>query len=492
MLNSPEPRRSPAIRLIRFLRLVYALPIGLAIAGIVGGFVLEYGWYVAAGSVGISLTIMVLILGSIARSLHGAASPQGTKFVKEHGDWALAKIESLKTTGTQINDAYVTELKLVVAPPTGQAYRATARELIHPVRSAAYQPGTVVVVKQSARYPGVLVVDADPPREWTERPWRVGSIGEERTPEPEARQGNFAGRLAMTVVSTVVIAAALLVPIRDDVLGQLLSQPNMFTAEALRDGVAKMSAESERFEGLTVESDLIRAEVPGAYLTYRGGTVKRDSTSTGAPDKQFAASEVNFDAIPGLVARFGGDPADVRVYLRRENVGVTMTVRSANDSERELVADAKGVPALTADAFTEQGFQEVAALLTKTSGRHEVYEAIIRTDYVEFQLPGPGPGTSDDYDWHRGRLVGHQPSPIQPDPGAPLFALSKLSPKALPAILAKVNERMPGFPRDKVSVGFREDNGTWSLSTSVKDDYGRGIEVTASPDGSSVAVVPTR
>lgn len=167
-----------------------------------------------------------------------------------------------------------------------------------------------------------------------------------------------------------------------------------------------------------------------------------------------------------------------------------MTVRSAKDSKRQLVADAKGVPALTADAFTEKGFQEVAALLTKLSGREEVYEASIRTDHVEFQVPGTG--TSEDYDWYRGRLVDHRPSPIQPEPGAPLFALSGLSPKALSAILAKVNERMPGFPRDKVSVALRENDGTWSLTTSVEDEYGRGIAVTASPDGSTVAVMPTR
>lgn len=480
------------IRLIRFLRLVYAVPLGLAIAGVVGGFVLDYGWYIAAGSVGVSLTIMVLIFGSIARSMRGTASPQSMRFVQQHGDRALAKIESLKTTGTQVNDAYVTELKLVVAPLNETAYRAAARELIHPVRSAAYQPGTVVVVKHSPRYPGVVVVDADPPREWAERPWQVGVVGEERTPEPEARQGNAVGRLAMTVVSTVVIAAALLVPIRDDVLGQLLSPPNLFTAEDLRAGVAKLSAESERFEDLTVESDQLRATVPGAYLSYRGGTVKRDPISIGKPDNQFAANEVNFAAIPGLVARFGGDPADALVSIRREDVGITMTVRSANDSDRQLVADAKGVSALTADAFTENGFRQVAELLTKLSGRQEAYEAIIRTDHVEFQVPGPGAGTSDDYDWYRGRLVEHRPSPIQPDPGAPLFALPKLSPKALPAILAKVDERMPGFPRDKISVALRENDGTWNLTTSVQDEYGRGIEVTASPDGSTVAVMPTR
>ncbi|MFC5113337.1 hypothetical protein ACFPN7_05250 [Amycolatopsis halotolerans] len=491
MLNSPEPRRSPAIRLIRFLRLVYALPLGLAIAGIVGGFVLGYGWYLAAASIGLGLTILVLTLGSSARSLRGTASPQGMRFVQQHGDRALAKIEHLKTTGTRINDAYVTELKLVVAPPNETAYRAPARELIHPLRSVAYQPGTVVVVKHSPRYPGVVVVDADPPREWTDRPWQVGVIGADRTPEPEARLGNAAGRLAMTAVSTLVIASALLVPIRDDVLGQLLSPPDLFTADDLRTAVAKLSAESERFEDLTVESDQVRATIPGAYLSYRGGTVKRDSSSTSAREKQFAASEVNFAAIPGLVARFGGDPADARVRISREDVGITMTVRSGKDSNRELVADAKGVPALTADAFTENGFREVAALLTKSSGRPQAYEAIIRTDHVEFQVPGPGSGTSDDYDWHRGRLVEHRPSPIQPDPGAPLFALSDLSPKALPAILAKVDERMPGFPRDKVSVALRENDGTWSLSTSVRDEYGRGIDVTASPDGSTVAVMPT-
>ncbi|WP_116205025.1 hypothetical protein [Amycolatopsis circi] len=360
MLNSPEPRRSPAIRLIRFLRLVYALPLGLAIAGVVGGFVLDYGWYIAAASIGLGLSILVLTLGSADRSLRGTASPQGMRFVQQHGDRALAKIERLKTTGTQINDAYVTELKLVVAPPNETAYRATARALIHPLRSAAYQPGTVVVVKHSPRHPGVVVVDADPPREWTDRPWQVGVIGEERTPEPEARQGNAAGRLAMTAVSTFVVAAALLVPIRHDVLGQLLFPPELFAADDLRTAVAKLSAESERFEDLTVESDQLRATIPGAYLSYRGGTVKRDSTSTGVPKKQFAASEVNFAAIPGLVASFGGEPADARVIIRREDAGITMTVRSGKDSDRELVADAKGVPALTTDAFTEQGFQEVS------------------------------------------------------------------------------------------------------------------------------------
>ncbi|UKD55809.1 hypothetical protein L3Q65_03550 [Amycolatopsis sp. FU40] len=492
MLNSPEPRRASALRLIRFLRLVYAVPLGLAIAGVVGGFVLDYGWYIAAGSVGFSLAIMALTLGSVARSMRGNASPQSMRFVQQHGDRALAKIERLKTTGAQVNDAYVTELKLVVAPPDETAYRATARELIHPVRSAAYQPGTVVVVRHSPRYPGVVAVDADPPREWTQRPWQAGIIGEERTPEPEARLGNAVGRLAMTVVSTVVVAVALLVPIRDDVLGQLISPPDLFSAEDLRAGIAKLSAESERFEDLTVEPDQLRATIPGAYLSYRGGTVKRDSSGAGKPDKQFAANEVNFAAIPGLVASFGGDPADARVSVRREDVGITMTVRSANDGNRQLVADAQGVPALTADAFTENGFRQVAESLTKLSGRPEAYEAIIRADHVEFQVPGPGPGTSDDYDWYRGRLVEHRPSPIQPDPGAPLFALSELSPKALPAILAKVNERMPGFPRDKVSVALRQNDGTWSLTTSVQDEYGRGIEVTASPDGSTVAVMPTR
>lgn len=55
-----------------------------------------------------------------------------------------------------------------------------------------------------------------------------------------------------------------------------------------------------------------------------------------------------------------------------------------------------------------------------------------------------------------------------------------------------MNERLPGFPRDKVSVALSENDGTWSLTTSVEDGYGRGIEVTASPDGSTVAVMPAR
>lgn len=59
----------------------------------------------------------------------------------------IARIQSLQSTGTVINDRYVCKIGLRVEIPGREPYDTTVREAIHPISMAAMQPGSVVGVQ---------------------------------------------------------------------------------------------------------------------------------------------------------------------------------------------------------------------------------------------------------------------------------------------------------------------------------------------------------
>ncbi len=154
-------RQSAGLSVSRVLRAVGA---GVALGGLVGMVADPGGTYVLAFVVGFPVALLITIgriTGAVRRSLPAAGPVPG-------GRLALARVESIRRTGVELNDQPQCELLLVVSPEalqpgTGRPYATTTRAIVDVVQLAAHQPGSVVVVQQpDPALPDVTLVAAPP------------------------------------------------------------------------------------------------------------------------------------------------------------------------------------------------------------------------------------------------------------------------------------------------------------------------------------------
>jgi hypothetical protein len=130
------------------LRLLLFVGVGLALGG---GVVLVVGPPGAAGwavPVGLTLAVLAGVLVAVGRGLRGlaVASPEEVDRARAAGRLALARVDVLRQTGTQVNDQPLCELDLTVAPRSGAAFTTTARLIVPLVDVPRFQPGRQHVV----------------------------------------------------------------------------------------------------------------------------------------------------------------------------------------------------------------------------------------------------------------------------------------------------------------------------------------------------------
>lgn len=284
---------------------------------------------------GVSLTVLILclVMTAVVRSVGGtmAASPEAVQQARDARRLGLARIDSLRQTGTQVNDQPLCELGLTVQPLSGSAFATTMRTIVPLTAIPAFQPRTeheVAILLEGG--PEVAFVDdalSPDERARLRVPARSSVPVVEVTPYTRVvggrRKGPWLGvgrqgrplRLLAYAVVAVAAAAVVVVPYREG-----LAQ----TVEAIQDGrlhadlrrpdvLAQAQQALEREIGhdavvsVYVGADLVIAEAPLTpgdtrtdRWTYRGGRVSHDGPASIQPElaeEQLAWCDVAFDQV---------------------------------------------------------------------------------------------------------------------------------------------------------------------------------------------------
>lgn len=165
-LDARPPRTTPPGRATLFGRSLHALALGVAIGGFVGMVAFPRGWYVLAFAVGFVLWLLltlVRIFAAVAKSMPGGPQKAGAETPPQQ--LALARVESIRRTGLELNDQPQCDLELVVSPKpgTGRPYATTTRAILDVVTLATFQPGSVIVVaRPDPALPDVSLVPYPP------------------------------------------------------------------------------------------------------------------------------------------------------------------------------------------------------------------------------------------------------------------------------------------------------------------------------------------
>jgi hypothetical protein len=314
--------------------------------------------------IGMLLATGMLVLIQISRSTRGmaTANDQLIRNSIDHGRQALARVDEVQQTGTEINGRPLCVLTLTVQPRRGPAYRVRARRLIPMMQAHVFAPGaelpavvlteggpeTAIVLNQPFA-DEILAAVADvtvPPEEEagdvrTAPDGIVRDDGTRRKPLLGLRRKGRAGRFALYAVAFVVAATLSLVPYHRTV---------DFTAHALQQGELRLQGwdpyylevtipeleeqlghdrvtsiyvrDSGVFVDALVSPETTHADrwwVHGASVDHEGATSPQPSSTREA----FSLAEVRWEALSGLVdraiAEAGATDVDsIGIYIQRE------------------------------------------------------------------------------------------------------------------------------------------------------------------------------
>ena len=152
---------TPPGRATAFGRAMHALVVGVATGGLVGMVAFPRGWYVIAFVVGFVASLLLTLIRVFAAV--ATAVPSRTAGAVLPSQVALARVESIRRTGLEINDQPQCDLVLVVGPRSGGAYATTTRAVLDVVTLASFRPGAVVVVaRPDPALPDVTLVPHPP------------------------------------------------------------------------------------------------------------------------------------------------------------------------------------------------------------------------------------------------------------------------------------------------------------------------------------------
>ncbi|MDP7723796.1 hypothetical protein [Mycobacterium sp. TY814] len=103
----------------------------------------------------LSWGIPALVLVFIGVSLYRLRRPRFTGPALT----GVARILSVQSTGTVINDRYVCKINLSVELPGREPYEVTVRQAVHPIQMPSVQPGLVVSVEVDSTKPDKVRID---------------------------------------------------------------------------------------------------------------------------------------------------------------------------------------------------------------------------------------------------------------------------------------------------------------------------------------------
>lgn len=329
------------------IRLFFFVGLGLVLGAAVVQVVGPPGAGVWGFPVGLMLSIVCGVFVLIARSMRGVlasmASPEQIEQARNGGRMGLARVESLRQTGTQINDQPVCDIDVVVRMQGGDAFRTTSRRILEVTEIPRYQPGTVHVVAQIAEdRPALAFTDDDPTAQvWSlttvptdgsgVRTWTLDGDVAANGRRPLLGMGSRGRplRLALFAAATVLAATAVVYPYRVglgqtiDALGEGRLHPEVRDPAVLADAIGQLrdALGHDQVVDVHVSSDLISVEAPlepgelaaDAWI-YRRGHLERQGPATIQPStvkEQFSLGDVAWERFDGLVER-AVDEADLR------------------------------------------------------------------------------------------------------------------------------------------------------------------------------------
>ncbi|KQM16338.1 hypothetical protein ASF83_10890 [Plantibacter sp. Leaf171] len=331
------------------LRLIAFAALGALLGGII---VIAVGppdiGYAVAG-VALPVCIFATVLSLVGRSLGSAigASPQAVQQAKDARRLGVARIDTLRQTGTQINDQPLCELDLSVQPLNGPAFATTMRTVIPVTAIPTFQPGTerdVAVLLDGG--PEVAFIDAGElsadERSRLRVPARASLPflplqphqrivdGRRRGPLLGVGRAGRPGRFALFAIVAVAAAAIVVVPYHQSVAQAIIAledgrlRPDLRRPEALSEAQRALQEAigHDRVVSITVAADFVIAQAPltvGDTKTdrweYRYGQVTHQGAASSEPEsaaEQFSWSDVALDRMWSLLEE-GAEQVDLPV-----------------------------------------------------------------------------------------------------------------------------------------------------------------------------------
>lgn len=204
------------------IRVLTAALLGALIAAAIVGLITKSSGYLDAVivlAVAFVVSLLIGVFGTVAAAATPGAwrIPQIVERAAAEGRLAVALPLDITETGTRINAQPLCELRLLVLPSTGSAYRTTIRSVLSILDISRLSSGAPIVV--GIRRPGRpdVAVVPDPPAEWAERAARAAFPDPGAVPireQPLEGVGLFrAARLRWSIIGFLAAGCLALVPL---------------------------------------------------------------------------------------------------------------------------------------------------------------------------------------------------------------------------------------------------------------------------------------
>ena len=312
---------------------------------------------------GVSITVFVIAV-TVTRLASGLSasipSPAAVQEARDARRLGRARIDSVRQTGTFINEQPVCDVDVTVMALTGEAWATTVRKIVPLTELPAYQSGIerdVVILLDGG--PEVAFADGElspaeieslvvPPRSEVEmRPIPPGTRvdkGHRRGPLIGIGRRGRPLRLLVFALVAVLAAGAVVLPFREAAGLSLAAWSEGRWSVDMRRPDALLTAERsleeaighDRVVSITVIPDAVIVNAPirvGAIetdeWTYRAGRVSHDGPASGQPqvaEEQFSWSDVALERIWPAIEKASaqsGLPAD----------GATVSIRRTTDTD---------------------------------------------------------------------------------------------------------------------------------------------------------------
>ncbi|AJT41740.1 hypothetical protein [Psychromicrobium lacuslunae] len=309
------------------IKIIGSALLGAGIAALLVSFLVPVWWLIALGVTGITLGFIWLLLRGMARSVLGGfrGDPKEFREVTANGQLAWAEILGLSRTGMVINDSdHGVELSLGVLPHAGYPFKTKTRTLIPITEMPGYQPGTRIAVRMSGKYPGVVVVEKNPPAEFLRSVPRAGATSFVGVPEfPGAVPKGRSKLSAVLQIAAFLLAAAMVVvPFKDPVISFFQGNSEKFAGvNALSEEYGNHVIEElkkvtggTKFTSINFYPGRVRAEAPTTPgsnkvddFSYDAGGASREGPSSIQPqkfdDEVFDVGKLSFANLQSFIDR---------------------------------------------------------------------------------------------------------------------------------------------------------------------------------------------
>lgn len=280
---------------------------------------------VALTSTGVAMVVLFTLvgIGTTMASIRLPSTPQDLEAADREGRVALAKVLSVRETGTLINDRPLCELRLLVAPRTRAPYTTTTRAVIGILDAARLTPGSVQVVVQAAAERPEVALLPDPPEAWARQAQTDTQVRAltsapewvEAPPRGRTRSGLLRIPAALLVVAALLGAGARVWPERTqlqawadgtpraELVGERASDEWLTTfepgaARSVADDLVAAAGVSQltqlTFSATTAYAEALTA--PGALTTdtywWRDGDVERQGPTSIQPTAEELPAEL--------------------------------------------------------------------------------------------------------------------------------------------------------------------------------------------------------